>query len=207
MKTQICIPCLDMIPALTVGSILGLDKPDCEVVMEVGSVIHSARNSLAARAIKTNAQWTWWVDSDMTFNPDTLTRMMKTAEDNNLSIISAVCYRRKSPFTPVLFDHLDIKSDTSAEFTEMKDVPEELFEVQGVGFGCILVRTQVLVDVLRRFGTMFSPIGDNSEDLSFCWRARQCGYKIYADPTIYMGHIGQSVYTAKTYESVRKVNS
>jgi hypothetical protein len=33
-----------------------------------------------------------------------------------------------------------------------------------------------------------------SEDYSFCERARRCGYKIWADTTIRLGHIGKYVF-------------
>ena len=42
---------------------------------------------------------------------------------------------------------------------------------------------------------MFAPINGVGEDLSFCWRARQCGYKIWCDPSIALGHEIRTIIT------------
>ncbi|OYV82706.1 MAG: hypothetical protein B7Z73_16860 [Planctomycetia bacterium 21-64-5] len=79
-----------------------------------------------------------------------------------------------------------------------------------------LVRRQVYLDIQhqlglpwcnQRFGGQpivpyFLPLvkGDGlgqwymSEDYSFCERARQCGYRVWADTTVRLGHLGQCEY-------------
>jgi GT2 family glycosyltransferase len=78
---------------------------------------------------------------------------------------------------------------------EFDEIPDEIFEVAGCGFGCVLMKRNVLWNVLCQHGYMFSPINTVGEDLSFCWRARQCGYKIYCDPTIALGHEIRTIIT------------
>lgn len=63
----------------------------------------------------------------------------------------------------------------------------------GCGFGCVLVKTDVLFEVQAAFGTMFNPFLGIGEDLAFCWRARHLGYDIWLDPSIECGHVGYSV--------------
>ncbi len=41
-----------------------------------------------------------------------------------------------------------------------------------------------------------------SEDFSFCEKARQIGYKIYAEPSIKLGHQGTYFYTLDDYYKV-----
>ena len=63
------------------------------------------------------------------------------------------------------------------------------------------------MNVIEKFGDMFAPIQGTGEDLSFCWRARQCGYKIMADPRIQLGHVGHYVVDKQffdTYKAARK---
>ena len=69
----------------------------------------------------------------------------------------------------------------------------------GCGFGCVLMKSDVFLDVYGRFKEMFEPIGDNGEDVAFCWRARQCGYKIWCDPSVICGHVGYSVVDEKFF--------
>ena len=39
------------------------------------------------------------------------------------------------------------------------------------------------------------------EDLSFCWRARECGYKVLLDPTVKCGHVGHIVVTEQFFNA------
>ena len=160
---------------------------DVEVGFHIGSLVYDSRNKLAERAINSDCDYILWLDSDMTFMPDTLDIMVKELEDNNYEILAGMYYRRRPPFTPTLFKELRIMP-TGTVAKEFDEIPEEIFEVAGCGFGCVLMKRNVLWNVLCQHGYMFSPIDTVGEDLSFCWRARMCGHKIYCDPTIALGH-------------------
>jgi len=208
-KTLICIPCMDTFPTGTVKSIVSLQKyDDTAFAWAQGTLIHIAREQLADAAMNAMPEdgWTLWLDSDMTFPPDTLKRMIETAEQNRFKMLSAVYYRRKPPYTPVLFEKLDIDYETGLckAADTMAHYPDEIFETQGVGFGCFLVHTQVFRMVRQKFGNCFVPIGLNSEDTSFCWKARQCGYKIMADSGLNVGHVGQFVYGKETLKHAKQ---
>ena len=157
-------------------------------------------NDLALQAITTGFDWVFWLDSDMTFQPDILARMMKTAEEKNIDFLSGLYFRRVQPYTPVAFDHLEVNEDGDCEWSNIEEIPEELFEVSGCGFGCVLIKTSVLDAVREKYADMFMPIAHMGEDLSFCWRARQCGFRIWMDPSIELGHVGYSVINRKFYE-------
>lgn len=192
MKTLVAIPCMDQVPAPFCYSLAQLNKVgECVLAMKAGALIYAARNELATGAISIEADWVFWLDSDMVFKADTLVRMMKTAQDENIDILTGLYFRRVPPYSPVLFDKLELK-DGICEWSEFKTIPEGLFEVGGCGFGCVLMKTDVFFDVQSKFGTMFAPIGNNGEDLAFCWRARECGYKIICDPSVICGHVGYS---------------
>ena len=122
-------------------------------------------------------------------------------EANDLDILSGVYYRRVPPYTPVLFEKLEMDSNQHCEHLNMAKVPDGLFEVEGIGFGCVLMTTSVLLDVIAKFRDAFSPIGRVGEDLSFCIRARECGYKIYADSSIQLGHCSHSIVTKEFFEA------
>lgn len=160
---------------------------DVEVGFHIGSLVYDSRNKLAERAINSDCDYILWLDSDMTFMPDTLDIMVKELEDNNYEMLAGMYYRRRPPFTPTLFKELRIMP-TGTVTREFDEIPEEIFEVAGCGFGCVLMKRNVLWNVLCNHGYMFSPIDNVGEDLSFCWRARMCGHKIYCDPTIALGH-------------------
>ena len=193
MKILIAVPCMDQVPAPFCQSLAQLQKTgDCVLAMQSGSLIYTSRNALATQAIQMTADYVFWLDSDMVFKPDTLVRMMDALQKNDIDILTGLYFRRVPPYTPVLYNVLDIEG-VKADFSEFDQIPDKLFEVGACGFGCVLMKTDVFFDVQGKFGNMFAPIGNNGEDVAFCWRARECGYKVICDPSVICGHVGYSV--------------
>lgn len=206
MKTLICVPCMDQVPALFAQSLAMLQKvDDTAVTFRIGSLIYMSRNMLAAKSIQMEADYVLWLDSDMTFMPDTLQRMHAQMAENNLDILSGLYFRRVPPYSPVLYDKIECTGEDKG-YSEFKDIPPALFEAGGIGFGCVLMKTDVFLDVQSKFGAMFDPIEGFGEDLSFCWRARQCGYKIMVDPTISLGHVGTQVVNKDLYVNFKRAS-
>ena len=204
MKILIAVPCMDQVPAPFCNSLALLQKVgDCTLMMKSGSLIYTSRNALATAAIQTEADLVFWLDSDMVFQPDTLARMLKTLQEKDLDMLTGLYFRRVPPYSPVLFDRLEIDG-IACDFTEWKRIPDDLFEVGACGFGCVLMKTDVFFDVQSKFGNMFAPIGNNGEDVAFCWRARQCGYKIWCDPSVICGHVGYSVVDDQFFKAFCK---
>lgn len=192
---------MDQVPAQFMQSLATLRKVgECAVATQIGSLIYTSRNTLAQKAIEMEADYVLWLDSDMVFPPDLLERMMARLKKDDIDILTGLYFRRVRPFSPVLFDRLEMVGNV-CNWSEFKDIPEEPFEVGGCGFGCVLMDTVVFFDVQSRFGSMFAPIGNTGEDLAFCWRARECGYKIICDPSIKCGHVGHIVVNEEFYRS------
>ncbi len=201
MKVFIAVPSMDSVPALFAQSLALLQRAgDTQIGWEVGSLVYHARNNLAKQALKSDADWVLWLDSDMVFAPDTLQRMLKVCTENEISFLTAVCFRRKPPYTPCLFDRLE-KVDKGASYTALMSVPDGLFQVGGCGFAGVLMSSDVLLSVQSKFGRMFDPMDGFGEDVSFCWRARQCGYDIWCDSSIEFGHVGNCIVTRGYFEA------
>jgi FkbM family methyltransferase len=78
--------------------------------------------------------------------------------------------------------------------------PAGLHPVDGCGFGCVLVKSEII----RKIGYpqfVYKSALDHrntiSEDVYFCTRARQLGFQIFADSTIVCNHIGNTVFVPK----------
>ena len=207
-KILIAIPCMDQVPAPFAQSLAMIQKTEDNVAcsFQMGSLIYTSRNNLALQALKAEFDYMLWLDSDMVFQQDLLVQMKQTMDEKGLDFLTGLYFRRVPPFTPVLFDQLDIDENGICTWTDFKDVPEGLFKVGGCGFGCVLIKTDVLFDVQAKFGELFNPIANMGEDLSFCWRARQCGYDIWCDPSLVCGHVGYTVINDKFYQSYRSVH-
>ena len=213
-KILIAVPCMDMLPAQFAHSLAtltsyGIEDTQISVWFNLGSLIYSSRDQIAKKALLDEADLIMWFDSDMVFNPDTLIRMLKLIDEGN-DMVTGIYYRRTPPFSPVAFKTMDLNEDgTAFDWTEFDEIPDGLFEVGACGFGCVLMKTEIFVAVFAKFGLMFTPIANCGEDIAFCWRARQCGYKIIADPSISLGHVGYTIISKdffKTYQSQLKIN-
>lgn len=198
MKTLIAIPCMDNVAAPFAHSLATMEKTgECVISMNISSLIYDARNQLAAQALKAEADYILWLDSDMIVPPDVIPRMLKHME-NGKDFVSGIYFRRRAPFAPVLYSRID--REGHADFN---DYPEDtVFEIAGAGFGCCMTRVSMLEDIALNFKDWFTPFNNYGEDLSFCLRALECGYKLYCDSTIKCGHVG----TVVVDESVYKVN-
>ena len=206
MRTLIAIPSMDQVPAQFAASLAMLERvtDDTVVGFQIGSLIYEARNQLARQAIKIGADYVLWLDSDMIFQPSVLKRLYEDYKAGKGDIVSGLYFRRVSPFTPVVFNTLEIV-DNKPQWTAPENIPEDVFEVGGVGFGCVFMDTGVLADVMSKFeGNAFTPLNGVGEDLSFCWRARQCGYKIVVDPAVELGHIAHITVNRTFYESTKQ---
>lgn len=201
MRILIAIPSMDQVPAQFAASLAMLRKTEeTAVAFEISSLIYTARNTLALKAIEHKADYILWLDSDMQFAPDTLEKLYADYKADKGDIISGLYFRRVAPFSPVLFDWLEMTAE-GCFHTEPKTIPDDIFEVQGIGFGCVFMDIGVIIDVFNKFGTAFGPINGVGEDLSFCWRARQCGYKIVCDPSIQLGHVAHTVVDREFWET------
>ena len=202
MNTLIAVPCMDQVPAPFAQALAMLTKVDaCAVSFNIGSLIYASRDELAKRAIEMGADYVFWLDSDMTFSPDTLERMFANKDKGD--IITGLYFRRVPPFTPVLFSKLEIDEEQRCTWDEPAEIPDEPFEVAGCGFGCVLMPTDIFIDVQSRYNAMFTPIGGTGEDLAFCWRARQLGFRIICDPSIQLGHVSHHIITREFFDAYK----
>ena len=207
MKTVICIPCMDKIDTVFVESLVGL-KHVGEVEHEfiACSLVDKARNDLAKRAVESGADYVLWLDSDMVFAPGLLEQLM--ADMDGRDIVCGLFHMRKPPFKPCLFKKLRQGMNVlTNEAEDYDDHPTEtIFEVEGCGFGCVLMRAKVLKDIRGKYGEPFSRLPGYGEDVGFCIRARGCGYKIHCDPRIEVGHRADTIVTSQTFDAFRKAN-
>ena len=188
MKLLIAIPSIDYINVEFMKCLIALvdrlhrDGVDFEVKIISGTLVYAARDKLAHHALDGRFTHVLWLDADMIFNDDLLEDLMFSGK----SFVSGLCHARRKPYMPCFFSSLN-------PVDRFDDYPSQLFEVAGVGMACVLMETKILFDVMIRFGTCFVPTKELGEDLAFCDKARQMGYRIYVDPQVIIGHIGHIV--------------
>lgn len=206
MKTLIAIPCMDSVPTEFAISFAALDKPEeCEYAVLKGSLIYESRNLLCKKAITTQSDYIMWFDSDMQLPKDVIPKMIKHMEEG-YEIVTGLYFRRAAPFTPVLFKSYEEQED-SIKWEDYNDYPKDsFFEIAGCGFGCVMIKTEILLDLLLNYNNWFMPLKNCGEDMSFCFRAKELGHKIYCDSTIKCGHVAHMVVDESVYQALGGIN-
>lgn len=195
-RTLIAIPCLDMVHTDFMECMLKLDKMDnTSFTVMKNSLVYDARNLIANNAIRYGFDRVLWLDSDMVFKPDILKRL--SDDMGGRDFVTGLYFMRHTVSKPVVYKKLwyevtDNQASAGAEHIE--EYPEGIFEIAGSGFGCVMTSTRLLKALDEKYGAPFTPMMGLGEDLAFCWRATQNGFKMYCDARIKCGHIGQKVF-------------
>ena len=205
MRTLIAIPCMDALDVRFVESLTRLEGVgDVDIAFQPSSLIYHARNHLAMKAIEGRYDYTMWLDSDMVFEPDLMERLSARLDEGH-EFVSGVYYTRKKPSVPVILSRCRIDRSLGVPIPDTKrceEIPEELFEIEGCGFGCVMMTTKLIEDVMNEYGLFpFYPQVGFGEDLAFCLRVRELGRKIMCDGTIRCRHTGFYEYSEKDMEA------
>ena len=169
-----------------VNSLLGLTKKldedgiDYHVKLHGGTLVYHGRDALAKMAIEGGYTDVLWLDADMVFQ-DTV---LEDLQFSGKPFVSGIAHGRRPPHRSCLF------SEIFPGIQRIEEYPTDTFRVAGCGFGCVLMKTEILRIVRERHGTCFFPTMELGEDLAFCKKATDAGFEIWAEPSVRLGHIG-----------------
>lgn len=213
-RIMVAVPSREQIDVNTVKCLMQLERdsrlnPELRVDVEivVGTIIHDLRYAMAQKAIDEKYDYVLWVDADMVFNSDVLIDMINEDKD----ILTAVCFMRRSPYEPCIYKKMRMGATLEEdEIEKYLDYPDnEVFEVEACGMALCLMKVEALKHILVCSGQPFFPLRSNhrtlGEDLSFCYKARSLGYKIYADPRIYVGHLGKLISDRDSWKALQRL--
>lgn len=208
MKTMIGLPCMDNTKTVFTASILGMRRVgETHYNIKKGSLVYDARNEIAIDAIVNETDRILWIDSDMKFKPDMMERLSARI-DQGCEMVCGLFFKRVFPTQPVIYKELlpPIEKDTGEKVKQIQpyiDYPEDsLFEVQGCGFGAVMMTTQLVKDVWDHFNMpAFMPLDWCGEDMAFCYKVRMLGRKIWCDSSIKVGHIGEVEFNEETWKN------
>lgn len=161
-----------------------LKIPEPYIIKTVrGSPVDRARNMCVETALESNAEYVFFLDSDVIVSPDSLQRLMSYG----LPVVSGLYYTKGVDSHPCAWRFFPGKGLLPVESGS------GLVEVDAVGAGFLLVDTRVfrkLKPPWFRWTEGFSPHPWNvlknglgvSEDFYFCYRVKEeLGLKIYVD--------------------------
>lgn len=208
-KILVCVPCLDKTDTEFVRCLTSLESVgDTRLQLMSGSLVYASRDKLAQQAIEGGYDYLMWLDSDMIFPPSLLRDLYADLQETGEHMICGIFFRRKPPYTPVIYKTIRLGLPGEGVSEEYLDYPKKsVFEVDACGFGAVLMSGKLLKDVVDANRTGFIPIPGYGEDISFCIRAKKLGYKILCDSRINVGHLSATVIDEDAYEQIKKGNA
>ena len=193
-KILIAIPTANNIEVTTFKAVYDLIIPDgyeADFQYFFGYQIDQIRNLIADWVVK-GYDYLFSVDSDIAFGRDTLVKLLAHDKD-------VVCglYIQRIPGTHTLEVYEKNGQGGVSNIPVDKLPANKLYEIAGCGFGCTLVKKEVMTAIGYPQFKYYSAIDHKntiSEDVDFCKKALDKGYRIWADTAIVCGHTGKSTF-------------
>ena len=202
-KILIAVPVHSYIECATIKSIYDLEIPknvEADFDYSLGYTVGIARNNLTQTSLSGNYDYTLWVDGDVVLPKDYLVRMLKIMKDKKDAGLVTGYYIKKT-----LEDKITELYGFTADGKDVQNIKESvlpkegIYEIQGCGLGVSLVDNKALKHIKDKYGLAFEYIIRTndliSEDLDFCNKLKAEGYKLYADVSAKVPHIGKLIYS------------
>jgi hypothetical protein len=156
-----------------------------------------AREILAEAALRHGCEYLFMVDDDMLAPFDLFYKL----QANNKDICAALAFTRNPDHKAVCYEAKegwDASSHTHYGFTKfVQNYPrDQLFECDAVGFGAVLIRTEVFKRVKQPW---FFGMERTGEDVTLCTKAKRAGFEVWMDSRIKLGHLGEATIITEDY--------
>lgn len=205
MKIVIAVPSHDLCPLLFANdygrlcAFTGAMMPEyMDLGMNVitGTYVHQARHDLMGACLEQGADYILWLDSDMRFPRDALFRLLK----HDVPMVGINYAARGVPSHFVAIKKVGVGDE--GQRLETHEDSAGLEEVDGIGFGCVLLKTSALKSMpspkdVPWFQHKYMGGGHwMGEDIFFCDLFRQHGGRVFVDHDLSKecAHIGSWEY-------------
>ena len=191
------------------------------IALQTGAAgIAKGRSKIADQMVShSDAEWLWYIDADMGFMPDTLDRLVDSADPDRRPIMGGLAFAQKQDGTglaglnarryrcqPTIYTMYE--DDGKVGFVPRFDYERDTVQqTDATGAACLLVHRRAIEKMQERFGFgifdhIVLPKGPEDEggrteffeDLSFCLRAQACDIPIHVDTSIKTTHDKGGVY-------------
>lgn len=182
--------------------------------MMSGPNLSSARNRQASQFLDDkDADWLLIVDSDMTFAPDALERVLAEADPVKAPVVGGLCFGKhpkldgSDEYWATMYG-FDTSGDSIKTFRYEAWPEDTMFQVNATGTAFLLIHRTVLEAVRDKFADRapwiwFEEMNNGGyvwgEDTTFCLRAQQCGFPVFVHTGVEVGHMKPEAITADTF--------
>lgn len=198
------------------------------IALDTGAAgIAAGRNKIAHQMVTySDAEWLWFIDADMGFEPFTIDALVESADPVKRPIVGGLAFAMKSDgkglaglnarryrACPTLYS-MASEGDVNGFLPHFDYERDSMVEVDATGAACLLIHRRALETMKAEHGYglfdhIFLPTGRESEggrtefyeDMSFCLRAKACDLPIHVNTAVKTTHDKGGVYLdEETYD-------
>jgi len=187
-----------------------ISQYEIEYVEVIGASVEHAKQIMYKKFLESDCDYFFNVDADIYFFDQDISPVDILISDNKEIVGGIYVYKRMPPLPTHRTLELQEIYEKEGKFPDNYrfTIPEGLHEVKWLSGGCMLIKREVIKKLMKKISVPNLPMIHKkeylSEDFAFCQRAREIGYKIYADPRINLGHQGNYIYSLKDYQKMCK---
>lgn len=184
----------------------------------------AARNTAVRDFLRdSEAEWLWWVDTDMGFAPDAVELLLQAADPTQRPIMGGLCFANRdvdndgmggriAVAAPVIMDWKHVDGEAGFD-TRWNYAQNAIVRCDGVGSACVLIHRSVFERIQAEFGEHWYTRRINgttgqlmSEDLSFCSRAMALEIPVYVHTGVKTTHAKRVWLSEDIYWQQRILN-
>lgn len=154
----------------------------------------------AVMGMKDSEDWIMFMGDDHRFPPEFVLKLLGLMYHHDLDVIAPTCFKRSFPPEPVIYKYREVDPEMASTYAYNKKEGKALFpinlddypgggliEVDAVGSAGMAVRRRVL----EAMEPPWFQLGQEQwgEDLDFCRRVQEAGFRIHVDLDMSLGHI------------------
>ncbi|HTD34631.1 MAG TPA: glycosyltransferase [Candidatus Elarobacter sp.] len=165
-----------------------------------GNAVAVQREMIARDAVARGADLLAMIDDDIVMPPDALTRLIAALDDDPHAALAGALYYSRDSARPMAVARWSSGDTTTAAIPAYGG--ERVSVVDGVGFGCVVVRVAVLRAMRTPYFTSHVFVDAASrtvrqcdEDYLFCERARAAGHRVLLHAGVRAEHYDRATKT------------
>jgi len=174
--------------------------------------VSASRNTVTQRFLDDyTADWLWWIDADMAWEPEALEQLLAVADPVNAPIVGGLCFGASNgELFPTIYQLAEFEGGITT--VRMHDFePNTVTPVAATGAAFLLIHRSALEAIrTRAYNKTFTwfqetemggrPVG---EDITFCLRALESGFKTFVHTGVEVGHHKSQLLTADLHRQQR----
>lgn len=199
-KVGICIPARGTMEVGTAFDLAALvnytnknSKIEVNLYTSMGTLIFDQRNNMVQSALDDGCTHILFIDADMRFPKNSLIRLI----GHSKAIVGVNATTRSEPVKPTA-KTLEVKDDHVVWHPVFSKDKKGIEVVDGIGCGVMLIDMEVIKGIEKPYFYFEQLPGDKilGEDIYFCIKASDAGYKTYVDHELSqeIKHIGSYQY-------------